>query len=122
VRGLSQAVDNELLSGTLLADTNAAVTALNDAIANGGTVSAADAAAMQAAGMGFQADAMNVSGNNVPIGGGTYVGTATTVATATSPNGLANGTIPVPAGGSSGGVTAGTGSSHHAGDPGPGPG
>jgi hypothetical protein len=125
--------DNELLSGTLLADTSAAVTALNDAIAHGGTVSAADAAAMQAAGMGFQADAMDVSGNNVPIGGGTYVGDATTVATATSPNGLASGTIPVvPAGGSSGGggAISGTGSSpgapgpgpgsfHHAGDPGP---
>ena len=120
--------DNELLSGTLLADTSAAVTALNDAIAHGGTVSAADAAAMQAAGMGFQADAMDVSGNNVPIGGGTYVGDATTVATATSPNGLASGTIPVvPAGGSSGGGGSpggpgpGPGSSHHAGDPGPGP-
>jgi hypothetical protein len=133
--------DNELLSGTLLADTNAAVTALNDAIANNGVVSAADAAMMHAAGSGFQADAMDVSGNNVPIGGGTYVGTATTVATATSPNGLATGTIPVPAGGSGGGGATsgaggspggpGPGSSHHAGgpggpghnagDPGPGP-
>jgi|SRR5215469_648536 len=125
--------DNELLSGTLLADTNAAVTALNDAIANNGVVSAADAAMMHAAGSGFQADAMDVSGNNVPIGGGSYVGDATTVATATSPNGLATGTIPVPAGGSGGGgATSGTGSSpgapgpgpgshHHAGDPGPGP-
>jgi len=58
------------LSGTLLADTNAAVTALNDAIANNGVVSAADAAMIHAAGSGFQADAMDVSGNNVPIGGG----------------------------------------------------
>jgi trimeric autotransporter adhesin len=126
--------DNELLSGTLLADTNAAVTALNDAIANNGVVSAADAAMMHAAGSGFQADAMDVSGNNVPIGGGSYVGTATTVATATSPNGVAMGSIPVQAGPSSGGggATSGTGtspgapgpgpgSSHHAGDPGPGP-
>jgi trimeric autotransporter adhesin len=40
---------------------------------------------------------MDVSGNNTPIGGGTYVGTATTVATATSVNGLAQGSIPVTA-------------------------
>jgi hypothetical protein len=90
--------DNELLNGTLEADTNAAVKGLT-AILNGdkGAALAADNAMITAAGQGFAADAMDVSGNNAPIGGGTYVGTATTVATATSVNGLAQGTIPVTA-------------------------
>jgi hypothetical protein len=88
--------DNELLGGTLLADSKAAVHGLTG-IANGdsGTALAADQAQILAAGMGFAADANDVSGNNIPVGGGTYVGTATTVATATSPNGVAMGTIPV---------------------------
>jgi trimeric autotransporter adhesin len=88
--------DNELKNGTLEADTTNAVNGLR-AIMNGatGTALAADQAQIQAAGMGFVADANDVSGNNTPIGGGTYVGTATTVAQATSPNGLAQGTIPV---------------------------
>jgi hypothetical protein len=126
--------DNELLSGTLLADSNAAIQGLQGIQAGDtGDALAHDQAQIAAASVGFQADAMDVSGNNVPIGGGSYVGTATTVATATSPNGLATGTIPVPAGGSSGGggATSGAGSSpggpgpgpgsshHHAGDPGP---
>jgi trimeric autotransporter adhesin len=90
--------DNELLNGTLLADTNAAVKGLTG-ILNGDkdAALAADHAMITAAGQGFAADAMDVSGNNAPIGGGTYVGTATTVATATSVNGLAQGTIPVTA-------------------------
>jgi hypothetical protein len=46
---------------------------------------------------GFVADAADVGGNNIPLGGGSYVDTATTVAAATSPNGLAAGTIPVTA-------------------------
>ncbi len=67
-----------------------------------------------AAGTGFVADANDVSGNNIPIGGGTYVGTATTVATATSVNGVAQGTIPVTAtpniaNGTGGTVMSGTG-------------
>jgi trimeric autotransporter adhesin len=88
--------DNELRNGTLQADSTAAVTALR-AILNGdtGTALAADQAQVQAAGMGFAANAMDVSGNNTPVGGGSYVGTATTVAGATSPAGLAQGTIPV---------------------------
>jgi hypothetical protein len=127
--------DNELLSGTLLADSNAAIQGLKGILAGDtGAALAQDQAQIAAASTGFQADAADVSGNNVPIGGGSYVGTATTVATATSPNGLASGSIPVPAGGSSGGggATSGTGSSpgapgpgpgshHHAGDPGAGP-
>jgi trimeric autotransporter adhesin len=88
--------DNELLHGTLEADTNAAVQGLQG-ILNGdtGAALAADKAAVSAAGTGFAADANDVSGNNIPLGGGTYVGTATTVTTATSVHGVAHGTIPV---------------------------
>src|SRR5262249_56158516 len=77
--------DNELNNGTLEADSAAAVKGLTG-ILNGdtGAALAADHAMITAAGQGFAADAMDVSGNNIPIGGGTYVGTATTVATATS--------------------------------------
>ena len=87
---------NELRSGTLLADTNNAVQGLRG-ILNGdtGAAVAADQAQIQAAGMGFVADANDVSGNNIPIGGGTFVGTSTTVAGATSPTGVAQGSIPV---------------------------
>ncbi len=90
--------DNELLSGTLEADTAAAVKGLQG-ILNGdtGAALAADKAMVAAAGQGFAADAMDVSGNNIPVNGGTYVGTATTVATATSINGTAQGNIPVTA-------------------------
>ena len=88
--------DNELLSGTLLADTGNALAGLT-AIKNGATGVALAVAKAQitAAGIGFHADAADVSGNNIPVGGGSYVGTATTVATATSVHGLAMGTIPV---------------------------
>jgi uncharacterized protein YkvS len=90
--------DNELNNGTLEADTSAAVKGLTG-ILNGdtGAALAADKAMITAAGQGFAADAMDVSGNNIAITGATYVGTATTVATATSVNGLAMGTIPVTA-------------------------
>jgi hypothetical protein len=60
-----------------------------------GAALAADQAEITAAGAGFAADAMDVSGNNIPVGGGAYVGTATTVAGATSVGGVAQGTIPV---------------------------
>ncbi len=88
--------DNELQGGTLLADSTAVVHGLQG-IANGdtGAALAADQAQIQAAGQGFVADANDVSGNNIPLGGGTYVGTATTVADATSVPGIAQGTIPV---------------------------
>ena len=88
--------DNELLGGTLNADTANAVHGLQG-ILNGDTggALAADQAQLQAAGAGFVADAADVSGNNVPLGGGSYVGTATTVAGATSVAGIAQGTIPV---------------------------
>jgi hypothetical protein len=90
--------DNELFHGTLETDTMNAVKGLMG-ILNGdkGAALAADKAMIAAAGMGFAADAMDVSGNNIPVGGGTYVGTAKTVTTATSVNGVAHGTIPVTA-------------------------
>jgi hypothetical protein len=82
----------------LKADSAAAVQGLTG-ILHGDTAAAlaADAAQITAAGTGFNADAMDVSGNNIPIGGGTYNGMATTVATATSTPGIAQGTIPVTA-------------------------
>jgi hypothetical protein len=76
--------DNELLGGTLKADTNSALQALHDILNNGGTVSATDAAQLIAAGDGYVGDAQDVSGNNIPNGGGAYVGTATTVTGATT--------------------------------------
>jgi hypothetical protein len=76
--------DNELLGGTLTADTSAALQALQDIANNGGTVSATNAAKLTAAGFGYVADANDVSGNNTPNGGGSYVGTSTTVAGATT--------------------------------------
>ena len=90
--------DDELLNGTLEADTAAAVKGLMG-ILNGdtGAALAADKAMINAAGQGFAADAMDVAGNNIAVGGATYVGSATTVATATSVNGLAMGNIPVTA-------------------------
>jgi hypothetical protein len=114
--------DNELLGGTLLADTNNAIHGLKG-IANGdtGAALAADQAQIVAAGQGFVADAADVSGNNIPLGGGSYVDTATTVATATSVNGVASGTIPVTAhpdianGTGSGGTTPTNGGGHNGG-------
>src|SRR5262249_49352829 len=66
--------DNELLGGTLEADTMASVKGLQG-ILNGdqGAALAADKAMITAAGQGFAADAMDVSGNNIAIGGATYV-------------------------------------------------
>jgi trimeric autotransporter adhesin len=100
--------DNELLSGTLLADTNNAVHGLQG-IANGdtGAALAADQAQIQAAGIGFVADANDVSGNNIPEGGGSYVGTSFTVSGATSVAGLAQGTnTPGPVANGATGLTA----------------
>jgi hypothetical protein len=100
--------DNELSGGTLLADSDNAVHGLQG-ILNGdtGTALAADQAQIQAAGQGFVADANDVSGNNIPLGGGSYVGTSTTVAGATSVAGVAQGTIPVPGTGSGSSGTSG---------------
>ena len=110
--------DNELLGGTLNADTANAVHGLQG-ILNGdtGDALAADQAQIQAAGAGFVGDAQDVSGNNIPLGGGTYVGDATSVDTATSVHGVAQGTIPVDgtATGSTGPVAQGGGSGGDAG-------
>ena len=88
--------DNELLLGTVNADTKAAIAGLTG-IMNGdtGAALAADQAEIMAAGQGFVANAGDVSGNNTPIGGGTYMSGSTTVAGATSTPGVAMGTIPV---------------------------
>ena len=97
--------DNELLGGTLLADTKNAVQGLQGILkGDTGDALAADQAQIQAAGQGFVADATDVSGNNTPLGGGSFVGSATTVADATSPTGLAQGTIPVGGSPGKGGV------------------
>jgi hypothetical protein len=97
--GIFQArFDNELNNGTLEADSANAIKGLTGILNHdAGAALAADMAMLNAAGVGFVADAKDVSGNNIAIGGATYVGTATTVATATSVNGLAQGTIPVTA-------------------------
>jgi hypothetical protein len=126
--GIFQArFENELTSGTLEADSANAVKGLMG-ILNGdqGAALAADKAMIAAAGQGFHADAADVSGNNIPVNGGTYVGTAVTVATATSINGTAKGTIPVTAtpniangtGGTAAAATT-TGGHGHDGDDGP---
>ena len=74
--------DNELLSGTLKTDSANAIAGLQSVEANG--LSATNAAQLVAAGVGFVADANDVSGNNLPTGGGAYVGSATTVPGATT--------------------------------------
>jgi len=74
--------DNELLSGTLKTDTANAVAGLQSIEANG--LNATNAAQIVAAGVGFVADANDVAGNNLPTGGGSYVGSATTVPGATT--------------------------------------
>lgn len=78
----SDRFDNELLSGTLKTDTANAVAGLQSVEANG--VNATNAAQLVAAGVGFVADADDVSGNNLPTGGGSFVGNATTVPAATT--------------------------------------
>lgn len=74
--------DNELISGTLKTDSANAVAGLQSVEANG--LNATNAAQLVAAGVGFVADANDVAGNNLPTGGGSYVGSATTVPGATT--------------------------------------
>jgi hypothetical protein len=86
--------DNELLSGTLKTDSANAVAALQDVAAHG--LTATNAAQLLAAGVGFVADANDVAGNNLPTGGGSFVGTATTAAGATTTGAATAGTtVPV---------------------------
>jgi hypothetical protein len=69
--------DNELAAtgSTVAADTNAILDGINTDNLN----------EISAAAAGFQANAADVSGNNVPINGGSYDSAATTLATATTP-------------------------------------
>ena len=85
--------DNELVHGGLQSDSNAAIKALTG-ILNGdtGAALAADNAMLQASAAGFVGNAGDIAGNNIAIGGATYVGSATTIATTTSVNGIAMGT------------------------------
>ena len=86
--------DNELLSGTLKTDFANAVAGLQSVEANG--LNATNAAQLVAAGVGFVADANDVAGNNLPTGGGAYVGSATTVPGATTTGAATVGTtVPV---------------------------
>ena len=86
--------DNELLSGTLKTDSANAVAGLQSVEANG--LNATNAAQLVAAGVGFVADANDVAGNNLPTGGGAYVGSATTVPGATTTGAATVGTtVPV---------------------------
>ena len=90
----SDRFDNELLSGTLKTDTANAVAGLQDIAANG--LNTTNGAQIVAAGVGFVADAADVSGNNLPTGGGSFVGTSTTVAGATTTGAATVGTaVPV---------------------------
>jgi trimeric autotransporter adhesin len=79
--------------GTVLADSHAAISALNDII-KGTNVSNADNI-LQAAATGFHDNAADVSGNDTPKGGSSFNADAATVAEATTPNGFAMRTIPV---------------------------
>jgi trimeric autotransporter adhesin len=91
--------DNELIAGggTLSADTANAVAGLQSILANGNNA-AADAQII-AAGQGFVADAHDVSGNNVPIGGGSYTDVTpsgaptTTPQESTTPTGIGEGSV-----------------------------
>ena len=78
----SDRFDNELLSGTLKTDTANAVAGLQSIEAHG--LNATNAAQLVAAGVGFVADADDVAGNNLPTGGGSFVGSATTASGATT--------------------------------------
>ncbi len=90
----SDRFDNELLSGTLKADTADAIAGLKSVEAHG--LNATNAAQLVAAGVGFVADAADVAGNNLPTGGGSFVGSATTVAGATTTAAATAGaTVPV---------------------------
>jgi trimeric autotransporter adhesin len=91
--------DNELIAGggTLSADTSNAVAGLQSILANGNNA-AADAQII-AAGQGFIADAHDVSGNNVPFGGGSYTDVTpsgvptTTPQESTTPTGIGQGSV-----------------------------
>ncbi|BAM89988.1 hypothetical protein S58_40020 [Bradyrhizobium oligotrophicum S58] len=85
--------DNELAAGALQSDSAMATKALQG-ILNGdtGAALATDNAMLQAAAANFIGNAGDIGGNNMAIGGASYVGSATSFVTATSVNGIAMGT------------------------------
>ncbi len=85
--------DNELVAGALQSDSAMAIKALTG-ILNGDTGAAltADNVMLQAAAGNFIGNAGDIGGNNIAIGGATYVGSGTTFQTTTSVNGIAMGT------------------------------
>jgi hypothetical protein len=85
--------DNELVAGALQSDSAMAIKALTG-ILNGdtGAALAADNVMLQASAGNFIGNAGDIGGNNVALGGATYVGSGTTFQTTTSVNGIAMGT------------------------------
>jgi len=85
--------DNELAAGALQSDSAMAIKALTG-ILNGdkGDALAADNVMLQAAAGNFIGNAGDIGGNNIALGGATYVGSGTTFQTTTSVNGIAMGT------------------------------
>jgi len=85
--------DNELVAGALQSDSAMAIKALTG-ILNGdtGAALAADNVMLQASAGNFIGNAGDIGGNNIAIGGATYVGSGTTFTTTTSVNGIAMGT------------------------------
>ena len=85
--------DNELVAGALQSDSAMAIKGLTG-ILNGdtGAALAADHVMLQAAAGNFIGNAGDIGGNNVALGGATYVGSGTTFQTTTSVNGIAMGT------------------------------
>ena len=85
--------DNELAAGALQSDSAMAIKALTG-ILNGdtGAALANDNVMLQASAGNFIGNAGDIGGNNVALGGATYVGSGTTFQTTTSVNGIAMGT------------------------------
>ena len=85
--------DNELVAGALQSDSAMAIKALTG-ILNGdtGAALANDNVMLQASAANFIGNAGDIGGNNVGLGGVTYVGSGTTFQTTTSVNGVAMGT------------------------------
>ena len=75
---------NELLWGPSRRTFDSANTIAGLQSVEANRLNATNAAQLVAAGVGFVADANDVSGNNIPTGGGAYVGSATTVPGATT--------------------------------------
>jgi hypothetical protein len=85
--------DNELVAGALQSDSAMAIKGLTG-ILNGdtGAALAADNVMLQASAGNFIGNAGDIGGNNMALGGASYVGSGTTFTTTTSVNGIAMGT------------------------------